>query len=202
MKVSCLYACVRILLFCMCVYFLLLFAVCFFAGAWAPCQFLVSGASRPWEGAYPPRHKSARQVFRRKSRSARHSPHQLSRATCVPGTECGLNPNGLQTGIRAIDAECRSAMRWGMCLPLRAFSFCMVRALPNGAGGQHPHMGLPVCIPGQYKVTVRDGSYRSKIRFLCLGVCERWCGRSTLGWVGAVYLVGSHRNVAVCIETM
>ena len=54
LKVSRLYVCVRILLFCMCVYFLLLFVVCCFAGAWAPCQFLVSGASRPWEGAYPP----------------------------------------------------------------------------------------------------------------------------------------------------
>ena len=28
---------------------------------------------------------------------------------------------------------------------------------PMGAGGQHPHLGLPVCTPGQYKLKVRDG---------------------------------------------
>ena len=58
-------------------------------GLGPPCQFLVSGVSRPWEGAYPPRHKSARQAFRWESRSARHFPRQPSRATCVPDTECG-----------------------------------------------------------------------------------------------------------------
>ena len=157
MKVSCLYVCVRILLFCMCVYFLLLFVVCFFAGAWAPCQFLVSGASRPWEGAYPPRHKSARQAFRWESRSARHSPRQLSRATCVPGTDCGLNPNGLRTGIRA-----RRRVPYRLCDGVCVFRYVRFHSawcarFRMGAGGQHPHMGLPVCIPGQYKLKVRDG---------------------------------------------
>ena len=60
----------------------------------------------------------------------------------IPGTHRLLrfrNPVGRGTGTR------RSAV-WGMCLLLRAFSFCMRFRI--GAGGQHPHTDLPVCIPG------------------------------------------------------
>ena len=139
---------------CMCVYFLLS------QGLGPPCQFLVSGVSRPWEGAYPPRHKSARQAFRWESRSARHFPRQPSRATCVPDTECGWTSTDAASKRMALDVRVcggdtfyfAHAVWSSLAVQESGLSICVAARVPSaasrawlfrmGAGGQHPHTVL------------------------------------------------------------